>query len=255
MPPGLSVYEPRITREGDTTIFTYNVKVEDFTSIKYTAQTAAATVDAATAQSIEALIWHYGVATGGTLFGSTVVSKVDADQEFSLTEKTPNFVIIPLQVSRIKEFLTNRVLPPLEAESVSLVWIEENPAIGTIDPVKNENNWENGTYEDSGIRIIGLAKPGDDDVVIAGTIENFDDGEKIDPEKTVTRIASIATVLADGSNPNGRYTSAINFYTASNATAILTGVATGGDLETAVAAKAWLKTNKPALRIVYQWAE
>jgi hypothetical protein len=249
MPPGLSVYEPRITREGDTTIFTYNVKAEDFTSITYTAQTAAATADDAVAQSIEALIWHYGVAAGGTLFGSSVVIKVDADEEFSLTEKTPNFVIIPLQVSRIKEFLTNRVLPPLEAENIPLVWIEENPALGTIDPVASSSNWTAGLYEDSGIRITGLAKPSND-VEIVGTIENFDDGDT-----TAKRIPSIATVLADGSNPNGRFTSAINFYTASNATAILTGVATGGDLETAVAAKAWLKTNKPALRIVYQWAE
>jgi hypothetical protein len=65
-------------------------------------------------------------------------------------------------------------------------------------------------------------------------------------------------VLADGYNQKTRYTSTINFYVGVFADSILKNLA-GDDAKwtNADAAKLWMKDNdnKPALRIVYRWAD
>ncbi|MDR1094863.1 MAG: hypothetical protein LBL31_00560 [Spirochaetaceae bacterium] len=268
MPAGLTVYEPRVTFDGTTTTLTYNVKADfsDWTDtdsgIKYMAQKAAVAATDAEPQSIEALIWHYGAVDSG-LF-STAVTTVTAETEYELKANTTKYLIIPLDTSLIKEYLLQKyTVATATADNgkfPDLVWIEENPAIDKIDPLDGTaaNNWKDGTYQATGFRISGLAKP-DANVVIAGTIENFDDGGKIDPEQKAARIPSIATVLADGDNQKVRYTSTINFYAGALADSIHKNLTATDTTKwaNADAAKLWMKErdNKPALRILYQWMD
>jgi hypothetical protein len=263
MPAALIVYEPSITYDGTTSTLTYTVKVSTWpeSGLPYKAPKAAAEASKAEPQSIEALIWHYGASGTAGLFSETVTS-VTAGTEYKLktTEELPPYVIIPLDTPFIKGYLTKRLLTG-KPEDTGLVWIEENPAIGKVETVNTagEANWKEGTYEDTtGLRISGLAKP-DADVVIAGTIGNFDDGGLVSEENdTLTRIPSIATVFADGTTVQStRYTSTINFYTDSDATAIRDGLKgpAGGSGWKVADVKLWMKDHKPALRVVYQWAD
>jgi hypothetical protein len=260
MPDALTVYAPRVDYDGTTTTLTYRVAA-DFSNwtdtesgIEYKAEKAAATAGDAKPQSVEALIWQYGVTSPG-LFSSTV-SGVTAGNAYKLKASAdkPHYVIIPLDTSLIKDYLTKKLSTNStneeKAEETALVWIEENSGIDEVAPPASSDNWKDGKYEDTGIRIGGLAKP-DNEVVFAGTIANFDDGKKVDPAKDVTRLPSIATVFAE------TYTSTIHFYTGNKATAILAGVAADKDLADAEKAKKWMKDkdNKPALSIVYKWAD
>jgi hypothetical protein len=270
MPPGLSVYEPRITREGDTTIFTYNVKADfsswDATSgIKYTAQNDASAIANTTAQSIDALLMYYG-ATPQTVITSTSSITKDTEYELAVIASQPKYVVIPLDTTKIKKSLTEwkLLLTNGDPSKTPLVWIEENPAIGKVDKLKASENWEKGVYQASGFRIGGLIANKANKVVIAGCVDNFDDGGVIagTTEEDATRLRSIATVLADGSDLSGdRYTSTINFYSGALAEMILSNLttpaadATWKDASAVPVIKLWMMTNKPALRIVYQWAE
>jgi hypothetical protein len=279
MPQGLTVYEPSVTWDGTTTTLTYKVKADfskwtaEASGIAYRAQKIAANADKADPQSIEALILHYGTGGSSELFG-TAIGNVEV-KDYTLTatrtvgedpETLPPYVIIPLDTALIKEYLLKKYEaaadpdsePDLDAGSLPLVWIEENPAIGKVEAV-GDDAWANGIYEDaSGIRISGLVEKteGESTVLsIAGAIENFDDGEE-------GRIRSIATVLVDGYDlKKVRYTATINFYAddlltaADLATAIKTGVAANGELSTATKARNWMKIYKPTLSIVYRWAD
>ena len=239
MPAGLTVYEPRITYDGATFTLIYDVKA-DFSQVIYTAQRTTAASDEAEPQSIEALLWGYS-----ELFSPSITG-TKAGGKYAETKKEKDYVIIPLEISRIKEYF-GKEYPKNDTDSEDfpkLVWIEENPAL-TGDKVV----WKNGTYEDTGIRISGLAESGEE-VTISGTIDDFDDGKE-------GRIPSIATVLADGEDRGVRYTSTIHFYTGIYADAIRTGVSADEDLENAEKVRKWIKNkdNKPALRVVYQWVD
>jgi hypothetical protein len=274
MPGGLSVYEPRVTFDGTTTTLTYNVAVSswpDQEGLTYTAQKTVAAVANADPQSIEALILHYG-ATDRLLFGSTAITSTTVGKEEKLATTKgvgdsevalPHYVIIPLDTSLIKEYLTKGLPIGVEAEKTPLVWIEENPAIGKVETVTTTDNanWKDGTYEESGLRIIGLAKS-DSSVEIAGTVDNFDDGKAVGTgESPPTRLPSIATVLADDSDRNGRYTSTINFYISTCAKTIQANVTPSGDDPSTSEWKGtadveqWMKTEKPVFRVVYRWAD
>jgi hypothetical protein len=269
MPENLTVYEPRITFDGTTTTLTYDVKLDvsdDDDEVIYTAQKPASDATDATPQSIEALILQYGVQNG--LFGESPVTSVTKGGEYPLAPKDVPYVIIPLETDLIREYLLEICLESAtnndnNSDPVfpNLVWVEENPAIGPIDPVlPAEGNWTEGTYVATGIRISGLAMVGTDPTLgFAGTIDNFGDGGKVEPgqEESATRIPSIATVLADDYvTKNDRYISTINFYVDGVANTILANLK-DGDWKDGTGAQKWMKTseNKPTLRIVYQWAE
>jgi hypothetical protein len=254
MPDGLTVYEPSITYDGTTTTLTYAVKVSNWPKegLPYTAQKTA-NANNAQPQSIEALILRYG-----GLFLSPVTA-VTANASYKLkpidgADSLPHYVIIPLDTSRIKEELGKKLPANEKAEAVSLVWIEENPAIGEVEKVAS-TTWIDGKYEDpSGIRIGGFYKDQLSSLYPISTVENFDDGKD-------ERIRSIATVLADRiDRDKQRYTSKINFYIDTDADAIKTGVSSsppsgGTSLANAAELGQWMKDNKPVLRVVYEWAD
>jgi hypothetical protein len=287
MPKDLTVYEPRITYDGTTTTMTYTVSVSDWSKdLLYTAQKASGNAGNAEPQSIEALIWWYGgeksllvndegepVSSFAKGASYKLKTKTDDGDE---AEDLPHYVIIPLDTSRIREELRKKLVAGAKEDTAqedaegedtdtpSLVWIEENPAIGIVETVSEEEdtaNWTNGTYEDEGIRIGGFyeaesteVNTQQEDEPVASrykisTIENFDDGEE-------NRIRSIATVLADGTDRDKqRYVSKINFYAGSNATAIATGVR-DNTLNNTTSVRQWMKyNNKPVLCIVYKWAD
>ncbi|MDR1352868.1 MAG: hypothetical protein LBK05_06255 [Treponema sp.] len=251
------VYEPSVTFDGTTTILTYKVKADFPAASIYKARKDAAKPADAEPQSVEALILHYGAESPG-LFGSAVTS-VTANASYTLAKKSTDYVILPLDTALIKEHLLKKYPQlPGGSEFEPLVWIEENPAIGDVDPLKGDtNDWTNGTYQAAGFRISGLVN--NTTVKIAGDIDNFDDGEKL--TEGVFRFPSIATVLAVGENKDGPYTSTVNFYAGALAQGILGNLINEGGVWKAqkdvslTTIKTWIKTNKPALRIVYQWAD
>jgi hypothetical protein len=245
MPSAFTIYEPSVTFDGTTYTLSYDVTPPTpGSSVTYKAQkTVDTSVKKPDPQSIEALIVSYSgflTPNPGTAF--------NAQSNYALVSKDLPYVIIPLDTSRIKDYLSQKY-PQAEGDDSPfphLVWIEENPAIGEIET--ETASWAAGTYKAAGIRISGLAG-NDGTVVIPGTIDDFDDGEG-------GRILSIATVLADDYNQKKvRYTSTINFYAGDAAEAIRTGVGSDGALENAAAAETWIKAHKPVLRVEYRWAD
>jgi hypothetical protein len=109
MPEGLTIYEPSITYDGTTTTLTYTVNVSGWPQppdgLSYTTQEAA-NADNAKPRSIEALILRYGAGANG-LFSNGPVTAVTAKEQYKLktiagTESLPQYVIIPLDTSRIR---------------------------------------------------------------------------------------------------------------------------------------------------------
>jgi hypothetical protein len=265
MPEGLTVYEPSITREGNTIILTYPVRVSPWPEggLAYMAQKAAASADKAEPQSIEALIWKYGANGTAKLFSSQITG-VNAESEYTLKptaadEEELPYVIIPLDLSRIKEYLSKRLQAGVEADQIALAWIEENPAIGKVENATVA--WTDGKYEDTSIRINGLSyDTTKGSLTSSGTIDNFDDGAD-------NRIPSIATVLADGYDRDERYTSTISFYTDSDVAALIAGLPITGAADededegepaaalNAAGVRKWMETHGPVLRVVYRWAD
>jgi hypothetical protein len=276
IPDGLTVSEPRITYDGTTTILTYIVSVSAWPAggLPYKAQAAASSLDGGVPPeplSVEALILRYGA-----LFSGDPEDPLPAVEEgdYPLKPVTPvgggkalPCVIVPLDTSFIRDYLKKKLMISVtediaeEEVEVPLVWIEENPAIGLIETVDTEDgaNWKDGVYEDDGIRIGGFyeGEENGETVYNISTIENFDDGKE-------GRTRSIATVLADGTDRNKqRYTSTINFYAdAADAKAreIKESAPTesndsGGAAYSAKTLKTWMGSNKPVLRVVYQWAD
>jgi hypothetical protein len=214
MSAGLSVYEPRITFDGTTTTLTYEVKAnfsgwtDSASGITYMPQKVV-TAEKAEPQSIEALIWAY--AGDGELFGNVTALSAEDGHALKPVENQPPFVIFPLDTALIKSYLLKKYTEDPDKTDFKfpdLVWIEENPTIGIIEKVADDPAWAEGVYCINGLRISGLHN--DTTVKISGTTENFDDGAKVADDKY--RLPSIATVLADGKNSEGRYTSTINFY-------------------------------------------
>ncbi|MDR1232520.1 MAG: hypothetical protein LBK61_14095 [Spirochaetaceae bacterium] len=282
------IYEPRVTREGDTTVLTYDVKA-DFSvwddddddtgsGIIYKGQTPGK----AKPQSIEALLLHYGKTATG-LFGEEITT-IATDKDYELNkgegdDPLPHYVIIPLdkfgefEPYRVSEYLLKKYTVAIAAvvedapdsdpyPKFPLVWIEENPAIGEVEQINTTDsaNWKKGTYENIGYRISGLVENIKEEVVFAGNINNFEDGGIISEEEdeTATRLSSIATVLADGTSKEGRYTSTLNFYAGAPAIAILANLKDDGEWKSAQTLekiKVWMKSNKPALRVVYRWVD
>jgi hypothetical protein len=265
MPDELRVSaEPSITFDGTTTTLTYKITA-DFSrwpenSLNYTADGQPSSASAP--QSIDALIHYYGEKS---LFG-TVVSGDNPLVTTGRNGNLPPYVIIPLDTSLIRDHLKKRLQPPVEVPEndedadIPLVWIEENLTIGKVETVDttDNNNWKDAVYEADGIRVGGCyisssATPPANGITVS-TVENFDDGDD-------GRIRSIATVLADEKDRDKkRYTSAINFYANKEAKEIErelpgTSLSPSGTLDSARALEIWMRTNKPELRVVYQWAD
>jgi hypothetical protein len=264
MPGGLSVFKPSITFDGTTTILTYKITADfsgwPVTSLNYIAEGSP---DATSEpQSIDALIHYYQVKG---LFGPGVANNYLLETN-GQNGNLPPYVIIPLDTSLIRDYLEKRLKPSIvvpendEDIDVPLVWIEENLTIGKVETVDTtgNNNWKGAVYEDEveGIRIGGCyvlsSSPPPANEITVSTVKNFDDGKD-------DRIRSIATVLADEKDRDKkRYTSAINFYADKEAKEIereLPGTSSSGTLNSAKALKTWMRTNKPVLRVVYQWAD
>jgi hypothetical protein len=254
MPNGLSVSQPSITFDGATTILAYKVTADFSSGLTYTAQGSTES------QSIDALISHY---LGKKLLNGN--SSVLPGQVYTLNTPPPPYVIIPLDTSLIRDWLEKKLRGNVterdEDTDIPLVWIEENPVIGGVDALKPTatDNWQTGTYQDTGIRISGIHPSGTTTTYIPSTVENFDDGKD-------GRIGSIATVLADETDRNKkqRYSSIINFYARDDAEkitgdyALKTPPPTSANDITARAdeLKTWMKGDKPpVLRVVYEWAD
>jgi hypothetical protein len=262
--------EPSVTFDGATTVFTYTVTADTKGSLVYTAegQVNANTISSYKAQSIEALIYCYGNTNPPSkgLF-NTNSPPTAAPYNYPLQPSVSPYVIIPLDTPLIREHLKKKVSLPVEARGddadvndIELVWVEENPTIGEVDVLDatGSNNWKDGTYQDTGIRIGGIHSYSDLQnpptiSYIASTIGNFADGKD-------GRILSIATVLADEEDQDGkRYTSTISFYISIEARDMAirlnAPIPSLEPLDTAEKLKLWMNDNKPALRVVYEWAD
>jgi hypothetical protein len=252
VPDKLIVYEPQIVFEGSTSVLTYKVAVDWPSSddVQYTAQSAAATKANATAQSVEALIWQYGTAEGGSLLsGLDTSSGVVAGSTYTLKNAAQRFVIIPLDTELIKRELQKKGFWESAGAFPSLVWVEDNKdGIAIESPTYN---WGDGDVyaASNGIRVWGVPKTSgapaptegeggtEETAADAGnicTIANFAEG---DPAKN--QPISIATVLVAGT------TSTINFYI---------GGIPSASMANGEAVKKWMESGSatPGVRVVYE---
>ncbi|MDR2133481.1 MAG: hypothetical protein LBP27_00120 [Treponema sp.] len=260
--PAVPVCGPEISSDGTTTTLTYRITGGGEDGFEYTAKEVVTELKKAKPQSIEALILYYGQKTNPALIvpkeGNDGVTTTEAGKSYSsnsTTNETTPFVILPLDTGLVRKELLKK-FPSIsqiggEAQYAKLVWIEENAVgVGLGATKAGDEAWKDGVYEKDGIRVMGLAKP-DGTVVLGCDIGNFDDGGKVDPAKDTLRPLSIATVLVKGDS------SVINFYAGSYATEVSTKLTATTDDKWANPenVKDWMKTNRPALRVVYEWAD
>jgi hypothetical protein len=253
-----SIYEPQITFDTASLVFTYKIKADfsDWTptasGIAYTAEKAGTLATAtgtatATAQSIEALILYYGSEDIGLFYGTP--SSVVKDNTYPLAATKENapigpYVIVPLDTDLIKIGLRKSV-PAGSASTtpVPVVWMEENSAIGELYKPAFDDPYGAGTFT-TGYSLGGGTLAAEGTISVNQTnIVDFADGAG-------SRSVSIATILKEGE------TSKITFYTGDAATGLIASInnESGGSLNTGSVAT-WMSRHKPALRVEYKWAD